>query len=218
MILRLLIIAASAFAIPVSQGFEAQLAAGLTVTIDRIPEPVAVDGIPMTVHRVTGAGVPELARRIEAQWRSQGSEVKALQQGSWTLRSRMLGAKSEVVQWRNGPEAPELLWSSLDATGPLQPKPDAGLALPAGCVWGRSVSGSSGPRRYLQRSARCTLSVHELSLQLQHSLPSQGWRLRSATDRGLLLDRPGVEALLSLDTHQGEQATWLTWLRVEHSR
>ncbi len=90
----------------------------------------------MTVHRVTGAGVPELARRIERSGAARAARSKPCSRGSWTLRSRMLGAKSEVVQWRNGPEAPELLWSSLDATGPLQPTPDAGLALPAGCVWG----------------------------------------------------------------------------------
>jgi hypothetical protein len=121
------------------------------------------------------------------------------------------------VQWRIGVQEPELLWSSVDAAGAIQPALDAGLTLPATCVWGRSVSGSSGPHRYLQRTARCSLPMHELSTLLQRSLPSRGWRLRSSSEHALLLDRAGVEGLLSLTAQDTDPATWLTWLRVEQS-
>jgi hypothetical protein len=215
MMARLLLLVASVPAIPVS-AFEARLAAGLAVAIERMPEPVAVDGVPMTVQRVTGAGVPELVRRIEALWSSQGSEVKDLKQGVWILRSRMHGTKSEVLQWRNGQGSAELLWSSLDAAGQVHPVPEAGLALPAGCVWGRSVSGSSGQHHYLQRTARCTHAPRELSKQLQRTLPPQGWRLRTTNDHALVLERQGVEGILTLAAQPGDAATWLTWLRVEH--
>ncbi|MEO6078691.1 MAG: hypothetical protein ABIQ86_02785 [Steroidobacteraceae bacterium] len=213
-----LVVLVSVLSTPASLGFEAHLSAGLAVNIDRIAEPVVVDGVPMSMHRVTGAGVPEFARRIESLWRSQGSEVRILEQGLWTLRSRMVGARSEVIQSRTGPEGPELLWSSLDAGGPIQSAPDAGLTLPAGCMWGRGVSGQSEQHRYLQRSARCTLPIQELSRQLQRSVTKQGWRLLTTADRSLLLERPGAEGLLSLAVHDGDSATSLSWLRVERSR
>jgi hypothetical protein len=216
MMTRLLLLAAAVLASPVSVAFESRLAAGLAVAIERVPEPVAVDGVPMTLQRVTGAGVPELVRRIEELWRSQGSEVRALNQGVWILRSRMQGTKSEVMQWRNGLDISELLWSSLDAAGQVQPIPEAGLTLPAGCAWGRSVAGSSGQHHYLQRTARCTHALRELSMQLQRTLPPQGWRLRTANDHALVLERQGVEGILSLAAQPGDPATWLTWLRVEH--
>jgi hypothetical protein len=212
----LLLLAAAALASPVSGAFESRLAAGLAVAIECMPEPVAVDGVQMTLQRVTGAGVPELVRRIEALWRSQGSEVKDLKQGVWILRSRMHGTRSEVLQWRDGKDSAELLWSSLDAAGQVQPMPETGLALPAGCVWGRRVSGSSGQHHYLQRTARCAHALRGLSMQLQRTLPPQGWRLRMANDHDLVLERQGVEGVVSLTAHPGDEATWLTWLRVEH--
>jgi hypothetical protein len=218
MIWRLLLTVVAVLAVPASQAFETHLIAGLAITVDRIPEPVAVDGVAVIIHRATGVDVPELARRFEALWRSQGSAINALQQGSWTLRTRMLGAKSEVVQWRIDRNEPELIWSSLDAAGSVGSTPDAGLRLPASCSWGRSISGRSGASQYLQRTARCTCSAQELSLQLQRSLQLQGWQVRTASDNSLLLDRLGAEGLLSLTAGPGDRATWLTWLRVEHSR
>jgi hypothetical protein len=53
-------------------------------------------------------------------------------------------------------------------------------------------------------------------MQLQRTLPPQGWRLRTASDHALLLERQGVEGILSLAAQPGDPATWLTWLRVEH--
>ncbi len=202
---------------PAARAFEAHLAAGLAVSIDRIAEPVSVDGVSMQLQRLTGVDVPVLARRVEALWRSQGSQIRSLQQGAWTLRSRMLGTKVEVLQWRSSAGAPEMLWSLLE-TGALQPVPQTDLVLPAHCKWGRSVSGQAGQRHYLQRSARCALPIGELSAQLRHMLPLQGWKVRSASDGGLLLDRQGDEGMIFLSEPADDLTTWLVWLHVRDSR
>ncbi len=215
---RLLFMVVLMFSASMTSAFEPHLGAGLDVVIERIPEPLMVDGVQMVMHHAIGAGVPELARRIEAHWRKQGSDIRSMQQGNWTLRSRIQGAASEVVQWRAGPSGHELTWSSLDAAANVLFVADSGLTLPAGCNWGRSVSGSSGPNHFLQRSARCALAARELSLLLQRSLPSQGWQLLAVSERGMLLKRSGEEGLISLSVPAGDRSTWLTWLRVGHKQ
>jgi hypothetical protein len=200
---------------PAGWCFGIDMTAGLNITVDRIPEPVEVDGIAMTVQRATGTDILKLARRLEASWRAQGSEVRALQQRDWTLVSRLSGSRSEVIQWRVSPATPELLWSSFDMAATARSIPDAGISLPTGCAWGRSVSGSGRQQRYLQRSARCTQSGSVLSRQLCRSLPHLGWRIVNATDESLLVEQKGMQGLVSLTVHPGEQGTWLTWLRVE---
>jgi hypothetical protein len=190
--MRTLLLVVLMFSTSAAAGFEPHLTSGLDIVIDRIPEPMTVDGVQMVMHLASGTGVPELARRIESWWRSHGSVIKSMRQGDWTLRSRLQGAASELVQWRSGPAGNELVWSSLDAASYVLPVADSGLTLPAGCNWGRSVSGSSSKGHFLQRSARCTQPVQELSLLLQRSLTSQGWQLLSASDRGLLLFKRAI--------------------------
>lgn len=216
MIARWLLGAALALAGRESAAFDAHLTAGLAVSVEEVREPVSVDGVSMQLRRITGKDVPALVRRFDAFWRSQGSETRSMQHGIWTLRSRMHGAKVEVLQWSNS-GVPEMLWSLLD-TGALQSVPEAEVALPAQCRWGRSVSGSAAQRRYVQRSARCMLSMSELSARLQQELPLQGWLVRSASQRGLLIERQGDEALISLSQVPKDPATWLVWLHVQGSR
>lgn len=201
---------------PAGWCFGIDMTAGLNITVDRIPEPVEVDGVAMTVQRATGTDVMRLARRLEASWRVQGSEIRTLQQGEWTLLSRLSGSRSEVIQWRASAATRELLWSSINVAATASSIPDAGISLPTGCTWGRSVSGSGRQQRYLQRSARCTQSGSVLSRQLRRSLPHLGWRIVNATDGSLLVEQKGMQGLVSLTVHPGEQGTWLTWLRVEH--
>jgi len=215
MTLRTLFLFILVFSTTAAAGFESHLTTGLDIVIDRIPEPMTVDGVQMVMHFASGRGVPELARRIESSWRSQGSVIRSMQQGSWNLRSRFQGAASEVVQWRTGPAGHELIWSSLDVAAPVLPAADSGLALPAGCTWGRSLSGRSREGFFLQRTARCTQPAQELSMLLQRSLPPQGWQLRSSSDSGFLIGRSGVEGVISLSGQAGDRSTWLTWLRVE---
>jgi hypothetical protein len=216
MIVSLLFLAATVPDLPVNPGMS-RLAAGLAVHTDPVPEPMAVDGVAMTIHRVTGAGVPELARRIEADWRRQGSPVHTHQQGGWTLRSRIHGHSSEVLQWRTSLEGPELLLSSLDARSVARPTPDANIQLPPGCKWGRSISGKSQQHSYIQRSARCPLSVKALRPDLLASLSREGWRIRSRSATGLLVERGGEEGLLVLSTQSGDASTWLVWLHTQIS-
>ena len=159
------------------QIIDQRLMAGLKVQVDAMAAPVVVDGVAMRVQRITGAGVPELIRRAESLWQQQGSTVKTLQQRDWSLSTRMNGQVSEVLQWRGRGQGAELLWSSLDTS--VKPRPaNSGPRLPAGCVWGRSVSGQAAVQSYAQRTARCRQSPHELAVQLRQSLPSQGWAVR----------------------------------------
>jgi hypothetical protein len=216
--IRCLLLLAVLYPASESMAIEGRWASGLDVVIERISGPLAVDGVEMTIHQATGPDVPKLAKRIESWWISLGSEVRSMQQGSWTLRSRMRGVASEVLQWRQNPAGYELIWSSVDTARPVLPVSDAGFDLPAGCTWSRSVSGSSQHGRYQQRSARCSLQARELYGVLRQMLPTQGWRVRTAGDGGLLLDKSGAAALLSIMSQPDDHATWLTWLRVEQDK
>ncbi|MEO6369379.1 MAG: hypothetical protein ABIP38_15460 [Steroidobacteraceae bacterium] len=184
---------------------------------ERIPETVAVDGAMFTIQRASGPDVPALARRIESWWRLQGSEVASLHQGGWSMKTRMRGAHSEVLQWRVGNQAQELLWSSLGSDAAPAILPEPGLTLPAQCVWGRSVYGNASGQNYLQRSARCNVPMDALQAALLASLPTQGWRLQSANHGVLLVDRSGVDGFLSLSATSGNAGAWLVWLRVERN-
>jgi hypothetical protein len=217
MISSLLLFAATASVIAASPVLDTTLAAGLAVTIERIREPIAVDGVLMTVQRATGAGVPELARRIEATWHRQGSRIESRQQDSWIVLSRIQGRNSEVLQWRSDTRDAELLWSSLDLQEPIRPVPVTDLTLPASCSWGRSVAGNTGNHSYTQRSARCRHSRQALSQQLRHSLPTQGWSIRTATESGLVVERAGSEGFIGLSIQEGGAATWVSWLRVDRN-
>jgi hypothetical protein len=214
----MLLIAATVPPLATPQGLDARLITGLVLNIDRISEPLIVDGISMTVQRVTGAGATELARRIEANWHRQGSAVKTNQQGAWTVLSRLQGPTSEVLLWRTTAAGPELLLSTLDVRAPIRPMPATGLTLPAGCNWGRSTSGWNGGQSYIQRSARCTQTMHALSLQLRHSLPLQGWTIRLATADSMHVDQAGAEGFISLSVQDEDHATWLSWVRIGSSQ
>lgn len=215
MMTRLVVLAASSLAHPVASSFDAHLATGLALNVEAFQEALVVDGVPMQVRRATGSAVPELARRIEAQWRSQGSDVKTPQRAGWSVRSRIRGSRSEVMQWRTDIEVPELLWSTLDAAHHVIGTPEPGLALPAGCAWGRHVAGTAGKRRFSERSARCNLTAAELSPLLRRSLESAGWQIRSYSQESMFLDRPGTEGMLSLSGQEADSSTWVVWLQVE---
>jgi hypothetical protein len=213
----LLLLAATASAIAAPPALDTTLVAGLAVTIERIPEPIAVDGVLMSVQRVTGAGVPELARRIETAWHRQGSRVEARQQESWIVRSRIHGSRSEVLQWRADARDAELLLSSVALQEPIRRLPATGLTLPASCNWGRSITGSTSTHSFVQRSARCPHSRQTLSLQLREVLSRQGWNIRTATDSGLVVERAGLEGFIGLSIQEAGAATWVSWLRVERN-
>jgi hypothetical protein len=217
MIPSVLLLAATASGIAASPALDTTLLAGLAVTIERIREPMAVDGVLMTVQRATGAGVPELARRIEATWHRQGSRIETRQQESWIVLSRIHGRNSEVLQWRSDTRDAELLLSSLGLQEPVRPLPVTGLTLPATCTWGRTVAGNTSNHSYMQRSARCPHSRRKLSLQLRQALSTQGWNIRATTDSGLVVERAGSEGFISLSIQEGGAATWVSWLRVERN-
>jgi hypothetical protein len=203
---------------PVAHAFDAAMAAGLAITIDQIPEPMNVDGLALSAQRATGKDVAELARRIEARWREQGSAVKAVQHGDWSMRTRFQGTYSEVLQWRGSGATAELLLSSVNVQHVGAATPEPLLMLPSGCTWLRSVSGGRAGRRFLQRSARCKRTASELVVLLRSNASQQGWRVRSSSDAGMLLDRAGAEALLSLSPDPSAAGTWLVWLHADHGR
>jgi hypothetical protein len=194
---------------------ERSLTTGLVLTVEPVPEALVVDGVPMTVQRITGPGAVELLERVESSWRRHGSQVRRMQQGEWTLLSRLKGGKSEVLQWRGKKGGQELLWSQLDSESQAQSAPISQLVLPAGCVWGRSVSGLSGRQRYQQRSARCSDTPQHLSSLLRASLAAQGWRVDSVSEQGLLVRRENSEGVISFSVQPESGSSWLVWLQVE---
>jgi hypothetical protein len=215
MILRATVLAMTMCMGHAAHAFDAWLTAGLEIVSEHMPETVAVDGVAFTIRRATGADVPELAKRIESQWRSAGSEVRPLRHAGWTVRTRMQGSYSEVLQWRPTNREHELLWSTLRTEAALTPVPEASLGLPAQCAWGRSVHGTSAGRSFLERSAHCRISADALKANLKASLPAQGWRIRSEKGSGLTLGRPGAEGFLSFTPMPGGAGAWLIWLRVD---
>jgi hypothetical protein len=210
----LLLAASAVLAVP---EIDRALTTGLALAVDPVPEALVVDGVPMTVQRITGRGVDELLERVESSWRRRGSQVRRMQLGEWTLLSRMNGSKSEVLQWRGGKDGQELLWSQLDSRSQPQPAPMSQLVLPAGCVWGRSVSGVSARQHYLQRSARCSDTPQRLSRLLRASLVSQGWQIDAASEQGLLVRRASSEGVISISEQSGSGSSWLVWLQLKEA-
>jgi hypothetical protein len=199
----------------VSHGFDPALATGLKVSVESVDEPMIVDGVPLLVQRASGEAVPELAQRIESRWRSQGSHIRHLRSGTWTLLSRIDGGVSELVQWRSGRSFAELLASTVDVRRAPQATAGPDLRLPAGCSWGRTVNGTAQGRSFRQHSARCERGPAGLIDEILSQVERDGWEVQSRTGNGIAATRRRAQALLTLSTPEGERPAWVVWTVVD---
>jgi hypothetical protein len=197
---------------PAAAAIEARDAHGLSVSLERIPEPVVVDGVTLRIQRAQGRDVPSLARRIEHRWRADGSQIRRSRAQGWEILSRWRDSHSEVIQWRGSGHVAQLLHSELDirrhAGGEVRPP----FLLPQSCAWGRVVQGRIRERQYLQRSAHCRSPVARLLPLLRASLSSQGWMLQVLSDRVLEVSRDGVHGSLLLAPGRIPAECALVWI------
>jgi hypothetical protein len=159
----------------VASAIEARDARGLSVAIERIAEPLIIDGLAMHVERAQGAQVSELARRIEERWRQDRAVVLQSQHGDWHIRSRWAGLRTEVIQWRGQGDGAELLFSWFDASRRPEARARDPLKLPSQCAWTRQVEGRLSTGRYVQQIARCRMGVERLLSRLEPLLMQHEW-------------------------------------------
>lgn len=188
---------------------------GLPVQVEAIAEEVVVDGVALRITRAEGRGVAELAHRIQARWRSEGSEVLEQQVPGWQAVSRLHRGKSELIQWRGTDAAGRLLHSLLATSLPPQRGTPAPFVLPAPCAWGRVIEGRAGDSRFEQRSGRCTVAASQVSGALQSRLQAQDWSVSGQADTGWELERAGALARLTLSEGPGRRQSSLVWISVQ---
>jgi hypothetical protein len=191
---------------------EARDVGGLDVQVERIGEPVIVDGVQMRIQRAQGVDVKRLAVRIEQRWQREGGALRHLEQQGWQMLGRWQAGRSDLIQWRGeGPDA-VLLYSRLDTQQKPLRHAAPPFSLPSGCAWGRSVEGDSNGRRYLQRSAVCRGTVAQLQPALRVTLSAQGWVFRGETAAAMEVVRGGVQGTLLFAPGPDRNHSAVVWI------
>lgn len=195
-----------------SVALEARDARGLDVRIDPIAESVHVDGLAMHIQAASGRDVERLAARIAERWRAEGSLLQHHSQSSWTLLTRLVDGRSEVIQWRAGGGSAQLLHSVVDAMrAPGRPS-HGPFVLPPQCAWGRVIEGNAGPAAYAQHTARCRAPPATLTAALRQRLAAQGWTVRDGGAMALQLARPGIQAQLIVAAGTARDESAVVWI------
>lgn len=191
---------------------EARDARGLEVVIERIAEPVHVDGLAMRIQAASGPDVPRLAARIAQRWRAEGSVLQHHTHSPWRLVSRLVDGRSEVIQWQTGETSARLLHSVVNAMqAPARPTPGP-FVLPPRCAWGRVVEGIAGATAYVQHTARCQVSPASLHATLRQRLAAQGWTVQGGSGPPFQVARRGVEAQLIVAAGTTREETAVVWI------
>lgn len=173
---------------------EARDAQGLDVTIERLSEPVVVDGVVLQVQSATGPQVPALAARIEARWRQEGGLFREHARDGWNFIARFEEGRNEVIQWRGQGDSAQLLYSLLDAMQrPQRPSPPP-FRLPSRCRWIRVIEGRAGQGTYQQHSAHCRAEPATVLEAISRQLRSGDWIVHPGTPRVLRVSGRGLEA------------------------
>jgi len=182
-----------------SLAMEPRWTQGLRLSWEALPGETTFNGVSFRVQRATGPDVPVLASRIAADWQKEsGSDgLKRMQQGEWSILSRIHDGRSEVAQWRKQSREAELLWSETDLR--LQPQPPSSPRyLISACNWMRPITGSTPGVRYRQFTGYCSLRSAAIGNALGSALELDGWRTRKEPS-GLVADRAGehLKALIT---------------------
>ena len=185
--------------------------AGLALTIDEIPEPLQLDGMPVRITRVRGRDVPALVERIAVRWRASGLPLLPLTHEGWSMLSHWEGQRSQLLQWRGTGESAELLWSSLDVAK-ARPSPAAApIPVPMGCSWSGELRIPGPQGALLLGSARCEGNRNAAHAWLIEALKSDGWELASVGADLLRLSRSGTAATLVSGDDVSRPGYWLVW-------
>jgi hypothetical protein len=151
--------------------------------VDLVSETVApgirVNGVALTVSRLTGAGVEAYAQRLRETWRREGEMPSPwVDAGDWRVMSRRAGRWSEVLQVRKGAHPTEALLSRVDLRHPPTPVPRLTLGLPAACRVVSTVELGTAADRAIQVSARCTAAEAQVYAELRRRAQAAGWRIQ----------------------------------------
>jgi len=211
--MRALFIIVCLFAATLAAPFEKRDLGGLAVTVEAIPEEVIVDGLAVNITRASGAGVAQLAQRLQVRWRTEGSVVHAQQMDGWNIASRLDQGRNELLQWRGEGERAELLHSFLVIDRQPRGRARAPFALPRACAWGRVIEGVSGGSAFEQHAAHCETPAQALTAALQPRLQGLGWSIRRRSDAVWELQRSSDHAQLALIDGPARGSS-LVWLRV----
>ena len=177
-----------------AQGDELQRAArGLEVSTEEMEGAMFLNGLPVSISRVTGPSVPILAERLIEGWISaQGpGSVRREQCCGWTLAARIHRGRSEVIQWRMGSGTPELIWSATSLQARHRMPMDAPMPAIADCVWTAPISGKTGDREFRQLSGRCRGGTPGVFRSLVHELDATGWRWSRPGTQVIQAERKG---------------------------
>jgi hypothetical protein len=182
-----------AFDIDASELYESSR--GLRVNIEEMEGAVAVNGLPISISRATGADVLPLAKRIVDQWRIQsGAEsVRVTQCCGWNVASRMHAGASQAIQWRSSAGG-ELLESTADLGAAAGIVPTPKLPLIADCAWSTPVHGRVAQRQFLQISGRCPLEPSRALDLTARRLGDAGWHWQRSGPLVLHAERGTVQA------------------------
>jgi len=195
--MRALVAACLCAALDAGAGELRESGQGLQVDIEEIDGAIAVNGLPMSVSRATGADVPLLAERLVDRWRieSGADSVRVIRCCGWNVASRLHAGASEVIQWRSSAGG-ELLRSTADLAATARIAPAPRLPLIADCDWSTPMHGRVGQRLFLQVVARCSLAPsHALDIAARH-LASDGWHWQRSGPQILRAELDGIQAQL----------------------
>lgn len=191
---------------------EARDAQGLDVTIERLSEPVMVDGVVLRVQSATGPEVPALAARIEARWRQEGGPLREHTRDGWNSIARFEHGRNEVIQWRGQGDSAQLLHSLLDAMQRPQRPSAAPFRLPSGCRWIRTIEGRAGQGTYQQHSAHCRAEPATVLEAIGRQLRSSGWIVHAGTTQVLRVSGAGLEAELIVVPGPSRAGSGVVWV------
>lgn len=197
-----------------ADAIEARDATGLELAVERISEPVTVDGVQLRIQRAQGRDVPQLASRIGQRWQVEGGTQRRLHQQGWQMLARWQDGRSDLIQWRGEGSDALLLYSRLDTLQQPQRRSAPPFSLPSGCAWGRVVEGESMGRQYLQRSAVCRASSAAVQPAVRAVLQAQGWILRGETAATMELAQRDVQGTLVFARGRNLHETALVWIGV----
>lgn len=205
MSLRWLVLLGPGFAVDAAAEDLRRVAQDLQVRVENLEGEVAVNGLPITISRAVGPGVPALAERLVGQWRLESGQdsVHLLSCCGWKLASRIHNGDSQVVQWRSTALASELLWSTLGSRAPIAAPPMADAPLLPDCSWSGPVHGRVAASQYLQVSARCPLDPEAALAMMIRRMASEGWHWQRQSRLVVFAERGQVKAQLIASPLQG---------------
>ncbi len=195
-----------------SGAIEARDARQLDVTIERLTEPVIVDGVSLQIHSAVGPDVSRLADRIRTRWRQEGSPLRQHMQDGWHLLARFDNGHNEVIQWRGEGSSAQLLHSVLDAAQtPVRPSA-APFRLPSSCAWVRVIEGQAGRGSYQQRSARCRAGPASVLDAIRRELRARGWTVREGEGQSLQVSAKGLDGQVTVAAGDARGESGVVWV------